>query len=149
MIKGESVGVVEVKSKHDNLRRSHHQIRQILDYIDYAYVVTDAFPRSWYDEWAGLLYLSESGIRCMTKARRVEREVRFESIASLKKGCLLASVNHKKNGVSKYEVAESMALFGNEPGMKEWIKKAALCSGDCSSHSPFWKFLGPAVLEVG
>ncbi len=141
MIRDDNMAIVEVKSSHDNLHHSHQQIRQVLDYVDYVYVATDTFPRKWRDEWAGLLYLGKNGIRCIVKAKRIDRDVQFESIASLRKDCLLRSLGHRGNHLPKYEAAELITSFGKDPGLKEWIKRVALCNGDCTNHSSIWRFL--------
>lgn len=145
MVKGDEVAAVEVKSSHDNLHRSHQQIRRVLDYVDYVYVATNTYPRKWRDEWAGLLYLGRNGVRCITKAKRIDRSVQFESIASLRKDCLLRSLGHKGNHLSKYDAAELIASLGRNPGLKDWIKHVALCNGDCSNHSTVWRFLAPSI----
>ena len=87
LIKENKVGIVEVKSSHDNLKRAKKQISNIKDYVDFAYIATDFKPRKLPTQIAGWIFVKDE-VTIMKYPQTISNEPSHYSVDSLPKKCL-------------------------------------------------------------
>jgi len=150
LIKENKVGIVEVKSSHDNLKRAKKQISNVKDYIDFAYIATDFKPRKLPTSLAGWVFV-EDKVTVMKYPQTIDNEPSHYSIDSLPKKCLeryLEQKNISPKGMSKYEITNNILSISNE-NLKYEIKSMATCGQECDTNCPildFNKLLIPKLL---
>lgn len=140
LIKENKIGIVEVKSSHDNLKRAKKQISNIKDYVDFVYIATDFKPRKLPSQIAGWVLVKDK-ITIMKYPQTICNDPTHYSVNSLPKRCLeryLVQKNLPSKTMSKYEITNSiMSLSTN---LKEEIKFMATCGQECESNCPIWGF---------
>jgi len=140
LVKGDTLTVVEVKSKRDKMSRAGQQIHNISDYIDYSYVATDRLPKSWSDSMIGLLLIGET-IETVKKAKRFTGRPTVESLFALQKKCLLCFLGEKSSShLLKYEIAETVRSMGSEKAIHRCLKKIVICEECCKTSCPILRF---------
>ena len=140
LIKGDTLIVIEVKSKKDRINRAEKQMRTISDYIDYGYVATDRLPENWYNPAIGLLFVGET-IETIYKAKRFTRRPTTESLSALHKKCLLRFLGQESNSrFLKYDVAEKIRSMGSEASIRRCLKRIVTCEENCERDCPTWRF---------
>lgn len=146
LIKEDKIGIVEVKSSRDNLKRAKKQISSIKDYVDFAYVATDFRPRKLPTPLAGWI-LVENKVTIMKYSQILGDEPSRHSVHSLPKKCLEQHLHHNdmpSRGLTKYELADNILSLSRE-NFKYEVKTIATCGSDCDVNCPIWKFEGPLV----
>ena len=150
LIKENKVGIVEVKSSHDNLKRAKKQISNIKDYVDFAYIATDFKPRKLPAPIAGWIFVKDE-VTIMKNPRIINKEPSHYSVDSLPKKCLERYLNQKNispKGMSKYEITSNIMSLPTE-NLKEEVKSMATCGQECDTNCPipeFEKLLIPKLL---
>ncbi len=151
LIKENKVGIVEVKSSHDNLKRAKKQISNIKDYVDFAYIATDFKPRKLPTPIAGWIFVKDE-VTIMKHPRTINNEPSHFSVDSLPKKCLkryLDQKNISSKGMSKYEITNNIMSFPTK-NLKEEVKSMATCGQECDTSCPiseFEKFLIPTLIS--
>jgi hypothetical protein len=141
LIKENKVGIVEVKSSHDNLKRAKKQISNIKDYVDFAYIATDFKPRKLPTPIAGWIFVQDE-VTIMKFPQIITHNPSHYSIDSLPKKCLERYLCHKEissKGMSKYEMTNNV-LSVAEKNLKDEIKAMAICGQECDENCPIWEF---------
>ncbi len=150
LIKEKKVGIVEVKSSHDNLKRAKKQISNIKDYVDFAYIATDFKPRKLPTPIAGWIFVKDE-VTIMKQPRTFHNEPSHYSVNSLPKKCLERYLNQKNissKGMSKYEITHNIMSLSTK-NLKEEVKSMATCGQECETNCPiseFEKLLIPKLL---
>lgn len=140
LVKGDTLTVIEIKSKRDKISRAGQQMRRISDYIDYGYVATDRLPKGWSDPIVGLLLVGDT-IKTVNKAKRFKGIPTAESLAALPKKCLLCFLGKEPNShLLKYDVAETVRSIGNEESIRQCLKKIVTCGECCETSCPALRF---------
>jgi hypothetical protein len=141
LIKENKVGIVEVKSSHDNLKRAKKQISNIKDYVDFAYIATDFKPRKLPTSIAGWIFVKDE-VTIMKYPQTISNEPSHYSVDSLPKKCLeryLEQKNLSSKGMSKYEITDSIMSIPVK-NLKDEIKSMATCGQECDTNCPIWEF---------
>ncbi len=141
LIKENKIGIVEVKSSHDNLKRAKKQISNIKDYIDFAYIATDFKPRKLPISLAGWVFV-EDKVTVMKFPQIIHGKPSHYSIDSLPKKCLeryLDQKNISPKGMSKYEITNNILSISDE-NLKDEVKSMATCGQECDTNCPIWEF---------
>ena len=141
LIKENKVGIVEVKSSHDNLKRAKKQISNIKDYVDFAYIATDFKPRKLPTQIAGWIFVKDD-VTVMKYPQTIYNKPSHNSVDSLPKKCLERYLDHKNispKGMSKYEIANTI-LSISENNLKDEVKSMATCGQECDVNCPIWEF---------
>ncbi|MBS3925963.1 MAG: hypothetical protein KGZ34_04655 [Nitrosarchaeum sp.] len=141
LIKENKVGIVEVKSSHDNLKRAKKQISNIKDYVDFAYIATDFKPRKLPTSLAGWIFVDEE-VTIMKYPQSIHNEPSHYSVDSLPKKCLeryLEQKNLSVKGMSKYEITDTIMSIPVK-NLKDEIKSMATCGQECDVSCPIWEF---------
>ncbi len=141
LIKENKVGIVEVKSSHDNLKRAKKQISNIKDYVDFAYIATDFKPRKLPTPIAGWIFIKDK-VTIMKYPQTISNEPSRHSVDSLPKKCLkryLEQKNLSSKGMTKYEITDNiMSIPVNN--LKDEVKMMAVCGQECDTNCPIWEF---------
>ena len=146
LIKKNKVGVVEVKSSHDNLKRAKKQISNVKDYVDFVYIATDFKPRKLPTPIAGWIYVKDK-VTIMKKPKTIHKQPSFRSVDSLPKKCLeryLVQKNTPSKRKPKYEMAANIVALPAE-NLKEEVKSMATCGQECDTACPIWDFEKPLI----
>ncbi len=141
LIKDNKVGIIEVKSSHDNLKRAKKQISNIKDYVDFAYIATDFKPRKLPTSSAGWIFV-ENEVTVMKFPQIIYGEPSHYSIDSLPKKCLERYLDHKNissKGMSKYKITNTI-LSTSDNTLKDEVKSMATCGQECDVNCPIWDF---------
>ena len=141
LIKEDKIGIVEVKSSHDNLKRAKKQISNILDYIDFAYIATDFQPKKLPISLAGWIFV-ENKVTVMKFPQIICGEPSHHSVSSLPKKCLERYLDHKNissKGMSKYKITNTI-LSASDGIFKDEVKSMATCGQECDTSCPVWEF---------
>jgi hypothetical protein len=140
LIKGETLIVIEVKSKRDKIARAEQQLRSISGYVDYGYVATDRLPRCWDDPVVGLLLVGGI-VKTVHRAKRFAGRPAAESLSALRKKCLLRFLGEESDSrLLKYDVAERVRFMGSEESIRRCLKRIVTCEGNCETDCPIWRF---------
>ena len=151
LIKGSKVGIIEVKSSRDNLKRAKKQISNIKDYVDFAYIATDFRPRKLPTPLAGWVLVKDD-VTIMKSPPSIRGRPAHYSVASLPKKCLERYSNQKNipsRGIPKYEIAENI-LSLSDKNLRSEVKSMATCGQECDANCPIWEFeklLVPRLLK--
>lgn len=141
LIKENKVGIVEVKSSHDNLKRAKKQISKIKDYVDFAYIATDFKPRKLPTPIAGWIYVKDD-VTIMKQPRTINKVPSHYSVGSLPKKCLERYLNQKNissKRMSKYNITNKIMSLPTE-NLKEEVKSMVTCGQECDTVCPIWEF---------
>lgn len=141
LIKEDKVGIVEVKSSHDNLKRARKQILDIKDYVDFAYIATDFKPRKLPISLAGWI-LVKNEVTVMKLPQIICDRPSHYSIESLPKKCLQRYLDHRNispKDMLKHEITNTI-LSTSKNNLKEEVKSMATCGQECDTNCPIWKF---------
>ncbi len=141
LIKENKIGIVEVKSSHDNLKRAKKQISNIKDYVDFAYIATDFKPRKLPTPIAGWIFVKDE-VTIMKYPQTIDNEPSHYSVGSLPKKCLERHLDHKNispKGMSKYEITTNIMSLPIK-NLKDEVKSIATCGQECDVNCPIWKF---------
>ena len=141
LIKENKIGIVEVKSSRDNLKRAKKQISNIKDYIDFVYIATDFKPRKLPISFAGWIFVKNK-VTVMKFPQIIHGEPSHYSVDSLPKKCLERYLDHKNispKGMSKYEITNAI-LSTPDGSFKDKVKSMATCGQECDTSCPVWKF---------
>lgn len=141
LVKDDSVTVIEVKSKRDNLQKARHQLLGIADYVDYAFVATDKKVKKWDEKDIGLILIEEGKPRIAIEAKRFVSRPGIRSLFGLQKKCLVRMTGCKSlNYNLKYDVAEQISMLGDDETLRQCVKEIIICSRKCETDCPIWKF---------
>ena len=141
LIKENKIGIVEVKSSHDNLKRAKKQISNIKDYVDFAYIATDFKPRKFPTTIAGWIFVKDE-VTIMKYPQTINNEPSHSSVDSLPKKCLeryLYQKNISSKGMSKYEITHNIMSL-QVKNLKDEVKSMATCGQECDTNCPIWEF---------
>jgi len=141
LIKENKVGIVEVKSSHDNLKRAKKQISNIKDYVDFVYIATDFKPRKLPTPIAGWIFVKDE-VTVMKYPQTINKEPSHNSVGSLPKKCLERYLHHKNissKGMSKYQITSSILSLPVK-NLKDEVKSMATCGQECDVNCPIWEF---------
>lgn len=141
LIKENKVGIIEVKSSHDNLKRAKKQILKIKDYVDFAYIATDFKPRKLPTPIAGWIFVKDE-VTIMKHPRIIDNAPTRYSVESLPKKCLKLYLNQKNippKRMSKYEITSNILSIFPE-NLKEEVKSMATCGQQCDTSCPIPEF---------
>ena len=141
LIKENKIGVIEVKSSHDNLKRAKKQISNIKDYVDFVYIATDFKPRKLPISIAGWIFVRDE-ITIMKYPQTISNDPSHYSVDSLPKKCLeryLEQKNFSSKGMSKYEITNSIVSLPTN-NLKDEVKSMATCGQECDINCPIWNF---------
>lgn len=142
VFKDNLLGVVEVKSSKDNLRRAQKQINKIKDYVDFVYVATDYLPRKFSIKNSGLIYVNGS-INIIKEAKLLKEKPNLYSIYALPKKCLCRISEVKGIKYSKYQQKEEIArklTLKTSYKTKQELKEIVTCGIRCDTQCPIWNF---------
>lgn len=142
LIKDDQIGVVEIKSSKDDLRRAKKQIDNLKDYVDFVYIATDYHPRKFPFRNAGLIHVGED-ICVIHTPKSLVNTPRLFSIDSLPKKCLcrmseVKGIKYSKS-TNKFELAEQI-LNNAQLELKQELKEIVTCGLNCDSACPIWNF---------
>ena len=149
LIKEDKIGIVEVKSSHDNLKRAKKQISNIKDYVDFVYIATDFKPRKLPTPIAGWI-LVEDKVAVMKFPQIINTAPSHYSVDSLPKKCLeryLDQKNISSKGMIKYEITNSIMSLPVK-NLKDEVKSMATCGQECDIHCPIWEFEEILALRI-
>ena len=141
LIKENKIGVVEIKSSRDNLRRAKKQISNIKDYVDFVYIATDYKPKKLPTSLAGWIFV-ENKITVMKLPQIIRSVPSYYSVDSLPKKCLKRYLDHKNispKGLSKSEIT-NIILSAPDGSIKDKVKSIATCGQECDTGCPIWAF---------
>lgn len=142
LIKDNLLTLIEVKSSHDNLYKARNQIQKIEDYVDYAYVATDYYPRKWHMKDTGFI-VANGKIDVIKEANRITKQPRINSVYSLKKICLSRLSGFSNESQTKNILKTRLAYHVQNMrsnNLKEELKEIVTCHGDCKTSCPIWDF---------
>ena len=142
LIKDDMIGVVEVKSSKDNLKRAKKQIDNIKDYADFVYIATDYIPRKFQFPKVGLIYVGEY-VAILKETKSFTNPTRLQSIDSIPKKCLcrisdVKQIKYQKN-MSKFKLAEQI-LHNAQNEIKKELQQIVTCGLRCDTQCPIWNF---------
>jgi hypothetical protein len=140
--KGDELTAIEVKSMHDELSRAKPQLDSIADYVDYAYVATDRLPRDWKDPRIGLLFVRQSEVRCLKRAKRLLDTPNVDSFFALRKNCLQRLMGNDCHQ-AKYALAVEASRSDDKVIQRKHLKEIVTCSRKCDTSCPIWRFEEP------
>ncbi|MCL4437150.1 MAG: hypothetical protein M1503_04655 [Thaumarchaeota archaeon] len=142
LIKGNSLTVIEVKSKHDNIARARRQLRGIADYIDYAYVATDKILKRWDEPKVGLLFVDKKGVKLVVHAKQFTSRPSARSLVALQKKCLLRFLGYRNyNYMRKFNIAEQIRGAGEAKSLRQCLSEVVVCGQRCDLDCPVWNFI--------
>jgi hypothetical protein len=140
LVKGDTLTVIEVKSRRDKIARAEQQMQRISDYIDYGYVATDRTLEHWGDPVIGLLLVGET-VKTIARAKRFAGRPSIESFFALQRRCLFRFLGEESNRrFLKYDVAEKVRLMGSEASIRRCLKRIVTCARSCKTDCPVWRF---------
>ncbi|MGI0011353.1 MAG: hypothetical protein ACREAE_08130 [Nitrosopumilaceae archaeon] len=143
LIKSNQLTIIEVKSSHDNLQRARRQIRNIQDYVDFAYVATDYYPRKWNMHHIGFI-VANGKIDIIKEAKQITKLPNPNSISSLKKICLSRMLGYsddsKTKNILKTKLASYVQKARSHKNLKDELKEIVTCGEHCDSSCPIWSF---------
>lgn len=136
LVKDYQLVCVEVKSHRDNLAKAPKQIDRIKDYVDYAYIATDKPITNLDVPDVGLIYVQRDKVKIVKKAKKFSNKPRLNSIATLKKKCIVSFFGDYTRFLmisNKYELAVKVNLEGKctRDCLKEIVTCGELCDIDC------------------
>ncbi|MGY5150139.1 MAG: hypothetical protein ACW9W3_08745 [Candidatus Nitrosopumilus sp. bin_68KS] len=142
IIKDNVVGLIEVKSSRDNLKRARKQVDNIKDYVDFVYVATDYIPRKFPFRKIGWLYVSES-VSEMKKPYFFKSQPEYLSVDWIPKKCLSRMCAHKdlpcSSNTTKQVLVDNIMEESNS-NLKEELKEIVTCGLNCETDCPIWEF---------
>lgn len=142
LIKNNEITYIEIKSKKDKIKNAYTQIHKIIDFVDYAYIVTNKDVETSNDEKIGLITLTEDVVNIINKAKLIDRKPLKKSIFQLNKKCLLNFYPAKNfHNLYKYELAEKIHSDFNKITLKQCIKEIVLCQKCVLNKCPILKYL--------
>jgi hypothetical protein len=142
IVKDNIVGLIEVKSSHDNLKRARKQIDNIKDYVDFVYVATDYIPRKFPFRKIGWLYVDKN-VSEMKKPCFFTSQPKYLSVDWIPKKCLNRICSHKEltcsSNATKQVLVDNIVEKSNS-NLKEELKEIVTCGLNCETHCPIWEF---------
>lgn len=141
LVKDGKVGVIEVKSSHDNLKKAKKQISKIKDFVDFVYIATDYRPRKIPVKTAGWILVQDE-ITIMRLPKVIESLPSYRSVNSLPKKCLERYMLEKKMSfkrMSKYQLTNSIFSI-SEKNLRKEVQAIATCGQECDVDCPIWEF---------
>lgn len=129
LIKNDILILIEVKSSRDNLLRAKKQISVIQDYVDFAYIATDYYPKKWPSTRAGHIVTKDGTVSILKEPTMLKRTPTLNSVMSLKKESLLKLLGNSSNAkkISKYELA-SLVKQREKDNLKNHVKQIVTCT---------------------
>lgn len=130
------------------MSRAKKQIDAISDYVDYTYVATDRLPKSWEMDGVGLLFVDESNMHVIKRARKIVDSPKIDSLFALPKKCLtrfLGDIN-RKNALKSHLVRQIRNQCSGET-LKQCVKRIVLCQRCSDKNCPVLSFISNSTSE--
>ncbi len=140
LLKEGKITLIEVKSRRDVVSRAYNQIKRAYDYVDYAYLATESYPKSWNYKDIGLIIICGNKVKIIKNATFIKKNLKHTSIDALKKKCLTRFHQVTSDSNTAKHTREKLVSYASNRIKKQELKAIVTCGINCEDNCPIWRF---------